>query len=600
MKMRFKLFYLLTLFTASVFAQEWKPADLKLETPWTSKVSPATAHQEYPRPQFVRNDWKNLNGLWEYAIQTKLLNAPKKYEGKILVPFAIESSLSGVARSVGKENWLWYKTSFSVPKEWKGKNVRLNFGAVDWETEIFVNGKSIGTHSGGYDEFSFDVTQFLNQDKNELVVRVWDPIDEGFQPHGKQVRKPGGIWYTSVTGIWQTVWLEPVEKTFVQNIKTYPDIDKSEIRIETNVANASGNETVGITVLDNGKEVARTSNKANELIILNIPNAKLWDAVNPFLYDLKIKLSLNGKVLDEVTSYFGMRKISIEKDTNGIPRMMLNNKFVFQFGTLDQGWWPDGLYTPPTDSALAYDVIKLKELGLNTIRKHVKVEPARFYFHCDKLGMLLWQDMPSGDGFVGSTDNSEMKRVAQSESVYDSELKEMIDEHFNSPSIIAWVPFNEGWGQFNTIKVLNWVSHYDATRLCDGPSGWSDWVAAGHMQDKHDYPGPSMPEDKKDNRALVLGEFGGLGLPIENHTWQNKNNWGYRNYTSLEELEKQFLALIEKIPVLIKNGLSAAIYTQTTDVEVEVNGLMTYDRKVMKLNPVNVNKKIMELYEIVK
>jgi len=600
MKMRFKLFLFSALIGTTLYAQDWKPAELKLETPWTSKVSPATAHQEYPRPQFVRFDWKNLNGLWEYAIQTKLLGAPKNFEEKILVPFAIESSLSGVARSVGKENWLWYKTSFSVPKEWKGKNVRLNFGAVDWETEIFVNGKSIGTHSGGYDEFSFDITQYLNQDKNELVVRVWDPIDEGFQPRGKQVRKPGGIWYTSVTGIWQTVWLEPVEKTFVQNIRTYPDVDKSEVRIETNVVNASGNEVVEITVLDNGKEVARASKKANELIILNIPKVKLWDVVNPFLYDLKIKLSANGKVLDEISSYFGMRKILVEKDANGIPRMMLNNKFVFQFGTLDQGWWPDGLYTPPTDSALAYDVIKLKELGLNTIRKHVKVEPARFYYHCDKLGMLLWQDMPSGDGFVGSTDNSEMKRVAQSENVYDSELKEIIDEHFNAPSIIAWVPFNEGWGQFNTIKVLNWVSHYDATRLCDGPSGWSDWVAAGHIQDKHDYPGPSMPEDKKDNRALVLGEFGGLGLPIENHTWQNKNNWGYRNYTSLEELEKQFLALIEKIPALIKSGLSAAIYTQTTDVEVEVNGLMTYDRKVTKLNPVNVNKKIRELYEVVK
>lgn len=600
MKMRFKLFFLLCVLVSSLDAQNWKPADLKLETPWTAKVNPANAHQEYPRPQFVRKDWKNLNGLWDYAVQTKLLAPPKNYNGKILVPFAVESSLSGVAKSVGKENWLWYRTNFSLPKEWKNKNVLLNFGAVDWDCEVFVNGKSAGTHSGGYDEFSFDITNLLGKDSNELVVRVWDPVDEGYQPRGKQVKKPGGIWYTSVTGIWQTVWLEPVDRTFIKSFKIYPDIDKSEVRFEANVINSASKEIVEVSVLDNGKEIAKISRNANELIALKIPKAKLWDASNPFLYDLKVRLVNENKVIDEVSSYFGMRKISVEKDINGTPRMMLNNKFVFQFGTLDQGWWPDGLYTPPTDSALAYDVIKLKEMGLNTIRKHVKVEPARFYYHCDRLGMLLWQDMPSGDGFVGSADNSEMKRVAQSENVYDSELKEMIDEHFNSPSIIAWVPFNEGWGQFNTIRVLNWVSHYDATRLCDGPSGWSDWFGAGHMQDKHDYPGPSMPEDKKDNRALVLGEFGGLGLPIENHTWQNKNNWGYRNYTSLEELEKQFLALISKLPDLINKGLSAAIYTQTTDVEVEVNGLMTYDRKVTKLNPLTVSKEILKLYEVVK
>lgn len=583
------------------FSQDWKPAKAPIMTKWGESLNPNNVLPEYPRPQLVRNEWINLNGIWNYVIRSKHLGLPENFDGKILVPFPIESSLSGVGKSVGKENILWYQKYFTLPANWNGKNIILHFDAVDWETQVFVNKKLVGIHQGGYDSFNFDITDYLTKNKEqEIIISVWDPSNEGYQPRGKQVNKPGGIWYTSVTGIWQTVWIEPVNKSYIKNLKLIPDIDEKQLWVNFDYEGIKGDEEVEVIAYDGAKEISKEKFYFSDLITVQIDKPKLWSPTNPFLYDLKVRLLRNNVLLDEVTSYFAMRKISVDKDSNGIPRLMLNNKFLFQFGTLDQGWWPDGLYTAPTDEALYFDIEKLKQYGFNLIRKHVKVEPARYYYHCDRLGMLVWQDMPSGDGYASSGDNNEIKRTAQSEYQFEKELKNIIDQLYNFPSIITWVPFNEGWGQFNTIEICNWIKHYDPYRLVDGPSGWSDFYGAGDIQDKHDYPGPSMPEYKNDNRALALGEFGGLGLPIENHTWKEKDNWGYRSYNNNDELRTAFISLLEKIPALISKGLSAAIYTQTTDVEVEVNGLLTYDRKVDKMGAESVNKIILNLFNVPK
>lgn len=583
------------------FSQDWKPANAPIMTKWGESINSNSVLPEYPRPQLVRNEWLNLNGIWNYVIRSKHLGLPENFDGKILVPFPIESALSGVSRTVGKENILWYKTNFKLPVNWKEKTIVLHFGAVDWETQVYVNKKLVGVHQGGYDSFSFDITDYLTTNsEQEIIISVWDPTNDGYQPRGKQVNKPGGIWYTSVTGIWQTVWIEPVNKSYIKNLKLIPDIEEKQLWVNFDYEGIKGDEEVEVIAYDGTKEISKEKYYYSDLITVQIDKPKLWSPTNPFLYDLKVRLLRNKVLLDEVTSYFAMRKISVDKDSNGIPRLMLNNKFLFQFGTLDQGWWPDGLYTAPTDEALYFDFEKLKQYGFNLIRKHVKVEPARYYYHCDRLGMLVWQDMPSGDGYASSGDNNEIKRTAQSEYQFEKELKNIIDQLYNFPSIITWVPFNEGWGQFNTIEICNWIKHYDPYRLVDGPSGWSDFYGAGDIQDKHDYPGPSMPEYKNDNRALALGEFGGLGLPIENHTWKEKDNWGYRSYNNNDELRTAFISLLEKIPALISKGLSAAIYTQTTDVEVEVNGLLTYDRKVDKMGAESVNKIILNLFNVPK
>lgn len=604
MRFHFKIFLLSIIFfycNFSIIGQDWKPAKVPIITRWGESLTPDNVLQEYPRPQLVRKEWKNLNGIWNFVIRPKHLGLPEQFPGSILVPFPIESALSGVGKPVGKENILWYKTKFQLPVDWKNKRIILHFGAVDWESNIYVNKNFVGLHQGGYDSFSFDITDYLiDSAEQEIIISVWDPTNDGYQPRGKQVNKPGGIWYTAVTGIWQTVWIEPVNKTYIKNIKLIPDIDDKKLWINFNYEGIQSDDEVEIIAYDGSKEISREKYYYSDLITINLQNPKLWSPSNPFLYDLKVRLLRKNELLDEITSYFAMRKISVEKDSKGIPRLMLNNNFLFQFGTLDQGWWPDGLYTAPSDEALYYDIEKLKQYGFNLIRKHVKVEPARYYYHCDRLGMLVWQDMPSGDGYASSGDNNEIKRTAQSEYQFEKELKNIIDQLYNFQSIIVWVPFNEGWGQFNTIQICNWIKHYDPYRLVDGPSGWSDFYGAGDIQDKHDYPGPSMPEYKNDNRALALGEFGGLGLPIENHTWKDKDNWGYRSFNNADELRSAFLSLIEKFPGLIMKGLSAAIYTQTTDVEIEVNGIMTYDRKVDKMGAVNVSNPIKKLYEVLK
>ncbi len=573
-----------------------------ITTKWAQLVDMNEPLQEYPRPQMVRSKWKNLNGQWDYAITKRMTNSPKSFGGKITVPYAIESYLSGVQKKVASDEVIWYKTNFNVPSSWKNKNILLHFGAVDWEATIFINGKEIGAHQGGYDPFSFDISGALNSSgPQELKVRVWDPSSEGTQPRGKQVSRPEGIWYTPVSGIWQTVWLEPIPKQSIRNIRITPDIDAGKVEISvTSNQKLANNYSARIHVLSEGKKVASTNGPLGSKINISIPNATLWSPDHPFLYDLEVELLRNGKRVDKVSSYFGMRKIATKKDEEGHLRFTLNNEILFQYGTLDQGWWPDGLYTAPTDEALAYDIKMTKQLGFNTIRKHVKVESARWYYHCDKLGMLVWQDMPNGDKSAdwrgpSGYDGREMVRTAQSEHQYYTEWKRIMDAFYNNPSIVMWVPFNEAWGQFKTVEVINWTMDYDPSRLVNGPSG-GNFFAVGHTVDEHQYPGPSMPKanlhapDILNGRVLLLGEFGGLGLPIKDHLWQKDKNWGYRNLTGKDELFQSYKKLIDQMPPLINKGLAAAIYTQTTDVEGEVNGLMTYDRKIVKMNMDKVNE----------
>lgn len=592
-----KFLAVLLLAASSLQAQDtsWQIVPGKISSPWSEQVTPDSVLSEYPRPQFVRDNWMNLNGLWNYAITSRKAHEPGEYQGKILVPFAIESALSGVGKTVGKNNLLWYQHTFTLPSSMKGKKVLLHFGAVDWQAEVYVNGKLAGSHKGGFDPFSFDITTLLGKKNKaqEIVVRVWDPTDEGPQPRGKQVRKPEGIWYTPVTGIWQTVWLEAVPPTYIVDAKQTPDIDNRTITVATTVQGPMADDKIKISAWDGENMVSEEVVEPGATAVLKINEPKLWSPESPFLYDLKMTLVRKNKVVDEVQSYFAMRKTSIGRDDKGVLRMLLNNKFVFQYGPLDQGWWPDGLYTAPTDEALKFDVEKTKEMGFNMIRKHIKVEPARWYYHCDKLGMLVWQDMPSGDlgnrweprpGIVGR--GTEQQRSKESERYYREEWNAIIDALYNYPCIVVWVPFNEAWGQFKTAEITEWTMQKDTTRLVNSASG-GNFVQTGHIIDLHNYPDPAMPDPAiyGSKQAIVLGEFGGLGLPVDGHVWQQKDNWGYQSFKTPEELFKRYEGMIEKMEALIRIGLSAAVYTQTTDVEVETNGLMTYDRKVIK-NPV--------------
>jgi hypothetical protein len=573
---------------------EWKPADGPLMTRWAREVSPQNAHPEYPRPQMVRQDWLNLNGLWDYAIKPKDAAKPDSFDGQILVPFPIESALSGVMKPVGPDNRLWYRRTFAVPEKWnwsaEKKRMLLHFGAVDWDATIWVNGKEVGNHKGGYDPFTLDITDALKQDgEQEILVSVWDPTNTGTQPRGKQVLKPGGIWYTAVTGIWQTVWIEPVASAHIDSLKITPDLESSEAIVQTTVVGGPGKYEVKLEVRDGaricgvGEDLVEVGSapESSELPV-GAGRDKPWTPDSPFLYELRVTLLQDDQVIDKVDSYFAMREISLGKDENGILRLCLNNKPLFQYGPLDQGWWPDGLYTAPTDEALKYDIEVTKKLGMNMARKHVKVEPDRWYYWCDKLGLLVWQDMPSGDKYIGRRD-PDIKRTEESARQYDTELTNIINAFRNHPSIVMWVPFNEGWGQFDTPRVVDMIRKLDPSRLVDNASGWTD-RGVGDVMDMHQYPGPAVPR-LEEKRAVVLGEFGGLGLPLPGHTWQAEKNWGYRSFTTREELTDAYLGLIRKLhPMTGAQGLSAAVYTQTTDVEVEVNGLMTYDREIIKMD----------------
>ena len=571
---------------------QWKPVGDKIKTPWAEQVNPANVLPEYPRPQLERGDWQNLNGEWEYAIKPAGDVEPATFDGKILVPFAVESSLSGVQKEVGENNELWYKRTFSVPSAWKNKDIVLNFGAVDWKADVFVNDILIGSHKGGFTPFSFNITPYLTGKSNQkLVVRVWDPSDKGYQPRGKQTSRPEGIWYTPVTGIWQTVWLEPVAAAHVTSVKSIPNIDNNTLSVTVGTSCDCNSGIVTVKLLDKGQVVASAKGVQGEELRLSVQNPTLWSPSNPYLYDMTVSLSKDGKVLDEVKSYTAFRKISSKRDAAGIMRMQLNNQDLFQFGPLDQGWWPDGLYTAPTDEALLFDIKKTKDWGFNMIRKHVKVEPARWYTHCDKLGIIVWQDMPNGDRepewqmynyFTGN----ELNRSEESEQIYRKEWKEIMDYLYNYPCIGVWVPFNERWGQFKTEDIAAWTKKYDPSRLVNPASGGNHFPC-GDILDLHHYPNPSL--DFYDaGRVTVLGEYGGIGLALNEHLWEPNHNWGYVKFNSPEEVTKQYVEYGNELYRLIQRGFSAAVYTQTTDVEMEVNGLMTYDRKVIKVNEAQV------------
>lgn len=584
---------LLCLVLLQTFAQ-WSPAGDKIKTSWAERIDVNNVLPEYPRPIMQREEWMNLNGLWDYSILKAGLAEPTQFDGQILVPFPVESSLSGVMKTVGGDNEVWYKRTFEVPAKWKGKNLLLHFGAVDWKAEVWVNDIKIGTHTGGYTPFSFDITPFLNKSASQkLVVKVWDGTDHGYQPRGKQVSKPNGIWYTPVTGIWQTVWMEPVAAKSIQTIKTVPNIDKGQLSVNVETRTAGFGDVLEVNVLDGNNVVATAKASANQSLEISVPNAKLWSPESPFLYTLKVKLISNGTVTDQVNSYFAMRKVSTKRDKNGIVRLELNNKPYFQFGPLDQGWWPDGLYTAPTDEALKYDIQKTKDFGFNMIRKHVKVEPARWYTHCDQLGILVWQDMPNGDRSPQWQnrhyfDGNELKRSAESESNYRKEWKEIMDYLYSNPCIGTWVPFNEAWGQFKTAEIVEWTKAYDPSRLVNPASGGNHYPV-GDMLDLHNYPGPDMYL-YDGQRATVLGEYGGIGLALEGHLWASDKNWGYVQFKNSKEVTDEYVKYAEALLQMIKTGFSAGVYTQTTDVEGEVNGLLTYDRKVIKIDEKRVRE----------
>lgn len=590
--MRKGILVLIVLFSNMLSAQ-WQPAGDKIKTQWAETLKTDNVLSEYPRPIMTRADWKNLNGLWEYSIEEFGNPKPKKFEGDILVPFAVESSLSGVMKEVGASKELWYQTNFAIPKNWKEKNILLHFGAVDWKADIWINDIKVGSHKGGYAPFSFDITPYLSKFSNNLTVKVWDPSSDGEQPRGKQIKNPHGIWYTPVTGIWQTVWLEPVNSKSIHNIKTTPNVDEGTVQIVTDVKGESFGDYVEVTVYDESKTIANIKSAVGEEITVSLKDAKLWSPESPFLYRTTLKLFSKGKVVDEVKSYFAMRKVSIKKDGKGIVRMQLNNKDYFQFGPLDQGWWPDGLYTAPSDEALKYDIVKTKELGFNMIRKHVKVEPARWYTHCDELGILVWQDMPNGGNgpewqMRNYFDGKEATRSAESERTYKKEWKEIMYYLHSYPSIVVWVPFNEAWGQFKTVEIAQWTKDHDPSRLVNPASGGNHYTT-GDILDLHNYPGPSMfLYDPL--RATVLGEYGGIGLPLEGHLWRTDDNWGYVKFKNSKETTDEYIKYAKELINLVKVGFSAAVYTQTTDVEGEVNGFMTYDRKVDKMNVEQVNE----------
>ena len=567
---------------------KWLPAGNKIKTKWGNNLNQNNIWNEYPRPQLERKDWINLNGLWSYSITDENALNPGNLDEKILVPFSLESSLSGVMKNLNEKEILWYYREFKIPENWKNKNILLHFNAVDWKCELFINDIKIGEHIGGYSEFYFDITNKLLEGKNKILLKVFDPSDKGYQPVGKQSLNPNGIWYTSISGIWQTVWLEPVSEKYIEKIEINNDFDNKEIKINCKL-NKDENLPLKISLLYNEKEFMKIKGNSNSDIVFKIPEEYFhpWSPNEPNIYRIKAELFDNeDKIIDSIESYTTIRKIEQRKDENGYYRIYLNNNKIFNMGVLDQGYWPDGLYTPPSEEAVIYDINKLKELGFNTIRKHVKIEPYRYYYYCDKIGMLIWQDMPSGDRQENKWEHHQLnagddvKRSDESKNNYYQEWSEIINNLKFFQCIIIWVPFNEAWGQFDTEKVVEFTNKQDPTRLINSASG-GNHRKCGNFLDLHNYPEPSQYL-KVENLINILGEFGGLGLDIKGHTWKD-DNWGYKTFKTKEEVTEKYEEYINLIINSFK-GFSAAIYTQTTDVETEINGLITYDRSEIKVD----------------
>lgn len=567
----------------------------KLYTKFGENIDKSNPLSEYPRPQLKRDSFVSLNGEWDYAIlsQKEKLN---EYQGKILVPFSPECILSGVEKVVTENDVLYYKRTFSLPENFLKSRLLIHFGAVDYLCEVKINGKVAGINRGGYYPFSFDITELIKKGENTITVEVTDPSENGTQARGKQTSKRGGIWYTPQSGIWQTVWLESVCESFVTSLKVTPDIDNNVIVIEAffndDIPNAKA------TIFDKGKVVAESVLEKGKAEI-KLSNYQKWSPENPYLYDIIIEA---GE--DKVESYFGMRKFSIGNDEKDIPRLMLNNEPYFHNGLLDQGYWSDGMYTPPSDEAMIYDIQLMKELGFNMLRKHIKIEPLRWYYHCDRLGMLVWQDMINGGGkyslftiairpFLGNMmDDTKYKKFARADKVgreeYFVDAKRMIDTLYNTVSLALWVPFNEGWGQFDSKKVYDFFKKLDSTRIIDHASGWHD-QGHGDLKSPHIYFRPVKM--KRDNRPFVLSEFGGYSLQVKGHMYNDNKFFGYKRFYDQQSFEKAYINLYEKeIITLISQGLCATVYTELSDIEDECNGIVTYDRKVLKLNKEKVRK----------
>ena len=618
-----RFFLYVLIFTSIANAQSWKAVEGKLMSKWAETVNPENVWQEYPRPQFERSQWKNLNGLWDYAILKSHQIQPQKFQGKILVPFSFESPLSGVGKNINPNDKMWYRRSFKLPKNWSGKDVVIHFEAVDYKCALWVNDILVGTHKGGFDRFSFNITPYLKSSGSQKVVlAVEDATNFSSQPRGKQQINASGIYYTPVSGIWQTVWLEAVSsESYLKQVKTTTDIDKSTVSLipMTNVSLVNRYK-VAVNIFFEGKKVASGITKPNTPLHLKIENAQLWSPDHPHLYDVKMDLiNPSGKVIDQVKSYFGMRKISLA-DHKGVKYLFLNNVPLFHYGPLDQGWWPDGLLTPPSDKAMRYDIEMTKAMGFNMIRKHVKIEPDRWYFHCDQLGIMVWQDMPSYNRLALKTpeqmentkkkeriyntlervkrEEADLNRSSENATQFELELRRMVDLHFNAPSIVMWVPFNEGWGQYDTCRITDFVKQLDPNRLVNPTSGWS-LRPCGDIYDIHTYDVDLTVPPISLDRATVIGEFGGIGYPIKDNLWNPEmRNWGYQTYYNTEELLKNYTYKFNQIlDMKERNGLSAAVYTQTTDVEGEINGLMTYDRKVTKIPEEKLKELHTKLYQ---
>ncbi|MDD4991017.1 MAG: T9SS type A sorting domain-containing protein [Paludibacter sp.] len=566
------LIAVMCLSTMLLCAQDWKMGKATLMTAFAAKVDTANVLGEYPRPQMVREKWMNLNGIWQFQQGTGFTQVPPigKLTSKILVPFPVESAISGVMKHYDN---LLYRRTFTIPTAWAGQRILVHFGAVDYKSQIYVNGQTIGIHTGGYDPFTYDITSALKiSGTQEITVKVYDPTNNGGQPRGKQTLAPGDITYTPTTGIWQSVWLEPVPMNSISEIKIVPELDNSSVVINATTLGSATNLTVNIAVKDGDKTVANFSGNANSDLRISIPNPKLWSPTSPFLYDLKITLMSGDTLIDSLSSYFGMRKISL-KQIGGVQKLMLNNEFLFQFGPLDQGFWPDGVYTAPTDSAMLFDIQKTKDFGFNMIRKHIKVEPYRWYYYADKLGLLVWQDMPSSNSYTSTPQTIDKVQ-------FKTELTKMVQTHWNSPSIIMWVIFNEEQGQHDTETLVASVMSLDSTRMVNENSG-AVWKDVGHIKDVHSYPQPGYPVST--TKALACGEYGSVGLSVVDHLWGTGVSMVMKN-TGDEVLAtyKDYADMLAKFK--LENGLSAAVFTQITDVEREVNGLFTYDRAVCKVN----------------
>ena len=570
---------------------QWAPLQEHILTPWASQVDPQNPLPEYPRPQLERVAWQSLNGLWDYAIGPKEGEQPAP-EGKILVPFAVESALSGVGRHITADDALWYSTHFSIPKKWKGQEIWLNFQAVDWSTEVWLNGQRVGSHTGGYTAFSFNITPYIIKGKQELVVKVLDATDNNEQPRGKQVSKPEGIWYTPVSGIWQTVWIEPTPtQARLVNYKAVTEDEGESLVVTPVVEGTKEGDKVVVRFLDGPQLLEEHRLAPGQSVTLMPADPQLWSPERPFLYGLEFCIERDGKMIDKVQGYAALREIKEMTDEAGHKRIGLNGKPYFQFGPLDQGWWPDGLYTAPTDEALRYDIEQTKAFGFNMIRKHIKVEPARWYYWCDKLGILVWQDMPSvGDNRLGSwnmwswaSPEDDSRLTESAKATYYKEWGEIMEQQQVFPCIAVWVPFNEAWAQFDTYKVVEFTKEKDPSRLVNAASGGNSYRECGDIFDSHNYPDPKMKFTSEGKQIDVLGEYGGIGWPVEGHLWQPDRNWGYVQYKSGEEVLAQYREYALQLEKIIAEGVSAAVYTQTTDVEGEVNGLMTYDRAVTKM-----------------